>query len=95
MFSLQFLIEIVRRSVIYKDCINRHYKVAYAPMGIDDKTLMAFIRNRSLLMQGKYGFGRTYNKVIRISLKATSLEILLEILSFPNVEEKCILCRYF
>lgn len=85
MFSVQFLIEIVRRSIIYQDLINRHYKVAYAPMGTDDKTFMAFIRNQSLSMQGKYGFGCTYNKVIHISLKAASLETLLEIFSFPNV----------
>lgn len=54
-------------------------------MRIDDKTLMAFIRNQSLLMQGKYGFGCTHNKVIHISLKAAYLETLLEILIFPNV----------
>lgn len=75
----------MRRSILYKDLINRRYKVAYGPVRIDDKTLMAFIRNQSLLMQGKYGFGCTYNKVIRISLKAASLEILLEILRFPDV----------
>lgn len=64
-------------------------------MRIDDKILMAFIRNQSLLMQGKYGFGCTHNKVIHISLKAAYLETLLKILSFPNVEEKSIFCWYF
>lgn len=48
MFSVLFLIEIVRRSIIYKDLISRHYKVAYVPMGIDAKTVMAFIRNQKL-----------------------------------------------
>lgn len=54
-------------------------------MGIDDKTLTAFIRNQSLSMQGKYGFGCTHNKVTHINLKAASLETLLEIFSFPTV----------
>ena len=75
----------MKRSIIYKDLINRRYKVSYASMGINDESLMAFVRNRSLSMQGKYGFGCTCNKVICISVKAASLETLLEILSFPNV----------
>lgn len=82
---MQFLAEIVMRSIICKHLINRYYKVDCAPVGIDDKTFMAFIRNKNLLMQGKNGFGCTYNKVIHISLKAAALETLLEILSFPNV----------
>lgn len=75
----------MKRGIIYKYLINKHFKVDYAPMGIDGKTFMAFIGNENLSLQGKYGFGCTYNKVIHISLKAAALETLLEILSFPNV----------